>query len=245
MSGNLDEQLKQRLANTGALSSADIAAAAAPVLETPQIDVNAPLTTKLDQKQIGDPIAKKTVDQPATQSVTMEAMAMDPMVPEDQGELDVTTTPDERDAFITAAVEGRRLMLPFSIFGGRLQGMLRSRTQAETRAIITQLQREVRNKDIVSDADYSLRLRGMLLAAQLAVYNGVENPALVAPLMTQRAPDGKEIAPAWLLQADSWQTRDEGLVAAVYEQLRLFEMKYWTMIRHAGDQNFWNPAPST
>lgn len=241
---SLDQQLKERMQTTGKLSSADVAAVAeteeAPATGLPQGDVTsvAPASEYKEPLVPVSPISpdgSKLAERASTGSQT-EGMNDD---------IEVRLTEEERAIFLDAIVSNSRFVLPFTIFNGKVNGLIRSRTQAETRAIISQLQREIRETSIQSDADYTLRLRSMLMAAQIAEYNGATNPELTEPLMPVRQPDGKDKPQGWLAQALHWQDLDEALATALYEEIRKFEVKYWMMARHAADQNFWRTAASS
>ena len=248
--GSLDQQLKQRLAATGHLTSADLAAAVsgaameqqAPAAPVGDVKVTEP-ATKYDEPLV--PLKSPSLggDTLAADADTGMRGPDDAAVTDEPIEVEVTE--DERTAFLNAIVSNERYTRPFSLFNGRITGVLRSRTQAETRAIISQLQREIHEHKIETDADYVLRLRSMLFAAQVQMYGGVVNPELAEPLWWTRQPDGAAKEPGWLQQAAGWQNLDEALATVVYEEIRKFEVKYWMMARHAGDQNFWQTAAST
>jgi len=157
----------------------------------------------------------------------------------------ITLTQRERDAFLDTLISGDRFTLPFTIFNDRVTGTFRCRSQKESQAIITQVNRECREEKVTSPLDYSTRLRNMLLAAQVAELNGDAFPPLKEPLV--RTVEGEDkITPAgWLEQVALWESKNEGLVSAIYHELQLFERKYWTMVNNANDQDFWNPAGST
>lgn len=155
----------------------------------------------------------------------------------------VTVTAADRDAFLDALVTGDRYVQPFSLFNGRITGKLRCRSQAESYAVMQQLNRECREGGVTNALEYSTRLRDMLLAAQVQELNGTEYTELAAPLL-QTVDSGKQIKPAWLAQVAYWEAKNEGLIAALYVELKKFERKYWLMVDNADDQNFWNPGGS-
>lgn len=236
---SLDEQLRSRLRGAGSLSSADVAAAAVQEHVAPE-PTQGDIKTALPASEYDDPLTKPTASSPhgSELAATTDTTPAEPLI-------DVEVTEEHRTRFLDALVTGQRYTQPFSIYGGRVHGVIRSRTQDETRCIIGQLQREIREKSILSDADYTVRLRAMLAAAQIESYQGADQGVLKAPLNWQRQPDGKETPPGWLDQAQGWMGLDEGLANAINEEIRLFELKYWTMVRHAHDQDFWQTAAST
>lgn len=239
MTTPLTKQLEERLKGSGGLSSADLVAQAVQV--TPVERVVGTAVTTLTPADIKDPLVSPEKTEPPQS--TLAAKPLQARHTDAEG-IDVETTEGERQIFLTACAEGRRFELPFSLFGGRVRGVFRSRTHAETRAINAELSKEIRDKKIMTDSDYVMRLRAVLLTAQVAVFQGAENPPLVAPLNRTLLPTGEQ-APGWLDYTQRWEDMDDGMATALQEQLRTFELKYWTLIRHAGDQNFWLPATST
>jgi len=159
---------------------------------------------------------------------------------------EVEVLEDERATFLDVLITGDRYIRPFTLFGDKVRGKFRCRTQTESQAIISELNREINDKLIVNALDYSTRLRNMLLAAQVMQFQDEEFPDLQKPLMqTVDSKNDTTIKPGWLNAVDFWQEKHEGLISALYNALQLFEQKYWTMVQHANDQNFWHPAEST
>jgi len=167
-------------------------------------------------------------------------------VPDDESVLPqaIVITEQERESFLDSVVSGDRYTQSFSLFNDKVVGTFRSRALKESTAVVAQLQREVRAGDLSTVIAYSTRVRNMLLAAQVQVLSGDEYPVLHGPLM-QQVDGEKVVKPAWLKQVGTWEEKHEGLVSALYEQLRIFERKYWTMVINANKQNFWNPEEST
>lgn len=233
MSEDLDSQLQDKLKSTGSLSSADLAAAVS----------DQPLQSEIEQVEgdVTEQIPVDNFDDPLTSDQSLMAATSDL-----SGEMvDVTTTEAERNHFLDTVITGGRFTLPFSIFGGRVTGVIRSRTQTETRAIWAQLMREMREGDIQVNAEYTVRIRSMLMGAQLESYNDVKIPEFPTPLEWVRGADGQDTPPAWLEAIKSWEDLDDGLATAIYEEIINFERKYWTLVRHADDQDFWQPVTST
>jgi hypothetical protein len=248
---NLKEKLESDLAAGKGISSADIAAFSTkpPEIGTPvqgDVKVKVPDEAKkdpvLETAAAGEPgprlagLAKNAADADPTKGPVNDPYMV---VPEE-----VVITETEREAFLNALIVGSRFELPFELFKGKIKGKLRCRSQQESTAIIARLTYELDLKTIVNGLDYSTRLRNMLMAAQVAELNGTCYPTLSEPLM--RTINGKDVKePGWLEQAVYWGTLSEGLVSAVYKQVRIFEAKYWIMVNNAANQNFWNPAGST
>lgn len=157
---------------------------------------------------------------------------------------EVTLTEDERGAFLDTLVQGTRYERKFSLFDGRIKGRLRCRSTEESQAIAEWMNAGIREGRFKDPLAYAVEMRNILMAAQVMELNGTRYPELAQPLY--RTQKGEDITqPGWLEQARVWSKQPEPVVAAVYEELRLFERKYWTMVVHAKDQNFWRPAGST
>jgi hypothetical protein len=156
----------------------------------------------------------------------------------------VTVTEQERELFIDSMITGTRFVLPFKLFGGKIHGKFRARSQRESQAIISRLSYETEQKHILSALDYSTRLRNMLMAAQIDELRNTKYMELKEPLMRIQGGDAVT-EPGWLAQVALWEKEHEGLVSALYAELQIFERKYWLMVANAPDQNFWPPAEST
>lgn len=154
----------------------------------------------------------------------------------------VTITPEEKAIFLDAIINGGRYYQYVSLFGGKLTAKIVCRSQEESAAIIAQLNREIRSNKITTQLEYSNRLRLMLLAAQIHELNDVVLGPLREPLFAVvKSPDVIE-EPGWLEQVNLWEKRPDALATALFNELKTFEKKYWTMVANADNQNFWNPA---
>jgi hypothetical protein len=161
---------------------------------------------------------------------------------------EVTVTAEEKNVFLEAIVKGGRFELPFTIFGGNIRGVFRSRTNAETRAIYSQVHRKLVEEEILTTAEHSALIRNALLCCQLAVYGEVENPPMGerGSLMpknewNKEANKVEIIEPEWYeYMNQQFGEMDDGLVDAIYSALRNFERKYWVMVKQAEDQDFWD-----
>jgi len=232
---DLKEKLAERLAQGGAIGSADVAEFSTPAKDKKEVsgDVKTPLTENAKK----DPILKASNDGGVARALADEVSTSAISEP-------VVISDKDREAFLDALVSGARFELPFELFRGKIKGRFRSRTQAETGAVISYVSYECRKEKVITGIEYSNRLRNMLLATQVKELNGLAFLPLKDPLL--RTMDGeKAIEPGWLDQVTYWEKQGDGLVNAIYKELQIFERKYWTMVDNAGDQNFWNPAGST
>lgn len=156
----------------------------------------------------------------------------------------VTITNEDRAAFLDVLVTGKRYCRPFSIYGGAIQGTFRCRSAEESEAIASWMAAGIREKRYDTAVDYSLELRNIMLAAHVHTLNATQFPELKAPL--RRTQDGTTLVPpGWIEQAKFWTTLPETVLGGVYEEIRLFERKYWTMIENASNQDFWSPVGSS
>lgn len=246
---SLQDKLAKDLANGKVdLSAKDVAEFATPKQEKRE-EVSGDVKAKVPEDAKKDPMVNAGADAEPGQAVdkNVEENPLEPQPLEDKYSAlpnEVVVTDKDRELFLAALVSGERFVLPFSIFGGKVTGKFRSRSQAESNGIAARINNETRQGAIGTGMEYSTRIRNMLLAAQLAEMNGVAYEPMKMPyLATKDGETTKE--PGWLAQADQWAQMNEGLVSALYHQLQLFERKYWVMVNSADDQNFWNPAEST
>ena len=160
----------------------------------------------------------------------------------------VDITPDDREAFLQAIVNGGRYERDFELFGGKLKGVFRCRKIAESDGIIAWLNHCINSNVLSARNDYTTLMRNALLAAQVKQLRGLVSedfPELTGPFGPTRSTDGKEVTPpGWIGLADAWGERPEALVTAIHKELQKFEKRYWAMIADSANQNFWNPAAS-
>jgi hypothetical protein len=152
-------------------------------------------------------------------------------------------------------VFGRRFTRPFSIFGGKLVGQLRSRTARESHAMMAELRRQYLAGEITGDIDYGDRLRWAALRFQVQEVNGVEYPVPQEPLLAQKemSADADGTAkptitpPKWVEESISYFSKNESeaFVAALYREVNKFEKIYWALVDHANDQAFWQTEGAT
>lgn len=167
---------------------------------------------------------------------------------------------DDRDAFLQSLVTGDRYERSFSLFGGKLTGIFRSRLIKESDGIVAWLQHLVNTGRIDARVVYLTMVRNAALATQVKSLRGMINEdfeelakplAPVSHTVKTTDKDGKTVydvkvdEPGWLKAADAWGERPEALVTAIHVELQKFEKRYWTMIKEASNQNFWHPAAST
>ena len=157
----------------------------------------------------------------------------------------IVISPAEKEAFLEALVTGDRLVLPFSMFGGRVAGKMRSRKQDEAVAVFNMMAKDLASSSVRSGAEQVLRTRFILLACQLEELNGTTFEELAKPLNETVGKGGTVVPPGWTGQLEYFESLSEGMVTALFDRLRDFETKYWAMVANAGDQNFWKPGESS
>jgi hypothetical protein len=153
-----------------------------------------------------------------------------------------TITESDKDAFLTALTLDSRMISKVAVFGGKIDLTLQSRTVRERKAIFAQLQREIVRGELKTSADFSDRLKIMLVAAQVSEMAGAESKCLCEPLFPAL---GSEADPDWVKGLEFWEGKSEALFSAVWDALYTFEMKYWLMTQEASNSDFWNPAASS
>ena len=192
---------EERIDRTGEVSSVPVASEALkdPVMKAAETGAHDTLKTRIEE-------ATKTV--PQTTDMT-QSMADNDLV--------VEITPAEKNAFLEALVTGDRYQQPFTLFAGRITGLLENRTQSESSAIIAQLNRKVRDGRITNVMEYSGRLRSMLLAAQVRMLKDNAYEQLARPLMATVKSPTEVVAPAWLPQVDIWAEMGDAITTAIFD----------------------------
>lgn len=245
---DIKDKLEKQIKEQGTISSSDVANIATEGKEAiekrPEDKVQ-----ETDKVLVSDTIKNNTVLVAATAGDPQQelnndmAEAVEPLdkymhiVVGDGPKEEVIITPAHKQAFIDSVIANRRFVLPFSLFNGKLEGEFQSRTQNESFAVFEELNRELADK-LSSQLSYSIRLRNMLLTVQLTRLGGDHFTGLKTPLFKVVEVD-KVTEPGWLAQVDYWITKDDGVVAMLFKELRKFEYIYLTMLENANNQNFW------
>lgn len=167
----------------------------------------------------------------------------------EKAEMRVVLTQEDRDAFLQSIITGERYKRPFSIFNGAVTGVLRCRSMKESEGIAAWMNVGLRTARYQTQMVYSAELRDALFVAQVEKLQDVEFPEMSGPLSPTAGEDIKTwtdvVPPGWVSATAVWREMPEAVVSGLFDELRTFERKYWTMITHAQDQNFWNPAVSS
>jgi len=172
---------------------------------------------------------------------------------------EVILTPEEKDSFLQAVISNSRWTQRYTIYGGRVEVVLRSRLTDEGSAIISEMQRRYQNGDILDNIAYSHEIMLAAMIFQVEQLNGVmyedRSPGKLKATATKiddpLDPTGKRKissikAPDWYEDMHiHFGNMNEAMVRAVYQLIIDFETKYWVMVKNSGDQNFWNLEGST
>jgi hypothetical protein len=161
---------------------------------------------------------------------------------------DIEITESDKAEFINCLIDNKRFTRQFVLFGGKITGVIRSRTSDESRALIYEAQRRAQIGEILSDSDYAAVFRRAAMRFQIQQINGTEYPEAKGPLLAQAnfksfmLEDKKADAPAWYQEAeDAYSNMQTGIEAAIFAEVMKFEYKYWTMVENSDNQDFWNP----
>lgn len=145
----------------------------------------------------------------------------------------------DKIAFVDAVVSNGRFTKDYSLFGGRMTLTVRSLTSDEVNALASWTARQGAKDPSGLMAG---RYRKYLVAAHVAMLDGVEMPPLEEPLYERLGEDGKTVEPpGWLKRSDYWDGFGYGKFTAIVKCLQDFDVLYSTLCMKAEDANFWNP----
>jgi len=197
-----------------------------------------------DSASVSDAVDNDTLLKAATiaKEKSESASSIDGSKPDTSNSIPILQ--EHKDAFISCLISGDRYRETFSKFGGKLLIVVRSRTAEETNAIVSYIRRKVITGETSTRELYSSYVRRAIVAAQIEEVNGVKYPELASPYYFVETPEKME-PPAWEKQMDMWGSKPEQLFSVCADCVIEFEVRYWNMIAHAGDENFWNPGEST
>lgn len=251
------ERIKETLDSGGSVSAADIGAFAKPKPEEeaptdePKKDVmNEDSVMTVPQEAKNSPVETVGAQVPSPAQQTAAAMdRMSGILALDLEE-EIVITAKEKQLFLDSLVTGDRFTLPFSLFDGRLRGKFQNRTNRESDAIMHELSRWVSESKLVTNDEHASAFRSAMFAFQLKQLNGEEFAVPAEPLIQRTTFDddtgrANTENPTWLEAAvDRFTDMQDGVLAALYREVILFERKYWTMVKNAANQNFWKPEDS-
>ena len=255
MSDTIKEKVNKKLAEKGHLGSGDLANFAAGNDGNSEVkmheSVDGPVTADVPDAAIQDPVIQVATpnDEVSAARENLKRAGKDAGIDIDYDKVKITQS--EKDAFIDSLIDNTRFELPFSIFGGKVTGRIRSRTSEETRALIYEAQRRSNTGEVISDADYSQIFRVATLRLQVSELNSAQYPEAAAPLLAQynyQAKEGEDVItpPAWYNEAvETWGKKQDGVISAIYSEVLKFEFKYWTLVENSANQDFWRPEDST
>jgi len=264
MAESLKERLTGNIAGSGSIASGDVASfSRAQEVKKTSEDGEVSGVSEVPQEALDDPIMKAAGAMPAEDRANAEAkentasatdamseemaraaVAMGVELPET-----IEVTEAEKEIFLDSIVSGGRFRLPFSVFGGRVTGVMQSRLNAETRAMLSEIHRAWAAKELDSMIDYTSRFRYACFRFQIAEIYDAELAVPEAPLKAVLSvADGKTVTtpPKWVEESEvMFGSYPDGVITALYKELVIFEKKYWTMVNNSADQNFWHPGGSS
>ena len=145
----------------------------------------------------------------------------------------------DKALFIDSVAKNERFTKDYVMFGGKLKFTLRSLTIDEVNALSIW---SVKQGTIDPAGIVSGKYRKYLLAAHVAMIDGMEIPPLVEPLFERIGKDGKSVEePGWLHQADFCDGMAYGKFQAILNCIGKFDKLYSTLCSKAEDSNFWVP----
>jgi hypothetical protein len=264
---SVKDKVSDELKGKGTLSSTDVAGFTRPKSKSPEEaqEVQSQTTkVPVPEEAKDDPIvnegnstvpADQITDEVTEKSNNLSGELVTQQMEESASDLgidlpdEVEVTPEDKDAFLDALIGNVRFERPFSVFGGKMHGILQNRLNRESRALLAEIRRRWDDQELTTMVEYSSKFRYAVLRFQLKEFQGKELTKIEGPLKAQlKVEDGeaKTIPPDWMEEAEViFGDMNDGVLAALYEQLMLFERKYWAMVKNAANQNFWNPEDST
>lgn len=151
----------------------------------------------------------------------------------------VVITPEDKVSFLDSVVSNTRFTKTYKLFGDRISITVRSLTQDELSALSAWA-----FKQAVADTTWHLSGQGRkyAMAAQVAMFNGIELPPLESPLFATVDSDGKTVKPpAWVDRSSFWDDKSAGVVDQVIKCITDFDSRYSILCSKANDENFWKP----
>ncbi len=155
-------------------------------------------------------------------------------------ENEIEVTPVDKAKFVDAVLTNSRFKANYSFFGGKFTFTLKNRTYEEARAAML-----AATKDGIFGENrtlFVLRLRLMLMCMQVDMLNGTAYPdAETLGSLVPVFEDGKTVPPKWMDRVKIFSELPEAVFEAMWQCVHEFETKYWTLVRHSRDQDFWRP----
>lgn len=239
----ISDQLKDRMSMKHGISSDDIAElveeanTAEPGPEPAVADaVDLTSTVEKESPESHDPVMAHAGSDSDTRSFFLGLVN----APPDSGAVEIT--PEDKRSFIDAILTNGRMKIRYSLFGGKLSFVVKNRTYDEARAALSAASRKEFGGDDLQ-ISFAMRIRLMLMAMQIDELNGVSYPDAdsLGPLLPVVGVNGLE-KPKWLARIEVLGKLPEAMFEAIWQCIYEFESKYWTLVRHSRDQDFWLPG---
>jgi len=230
MAMNVSEELQKKLDQSGRISSSDVASfsvdASSEDKKKATIDEAINKDTEVDLEESGDPTLARARIETFGRS---------------DGKA-ILTAQDKKD-FIKALVGNKRYTREYRALDGNIKLTLRSRTVEETNAMIAEFAKESSEGLLRTSAIQTNRLRSLMMVFQIEEYNGTKYESPSKPLVRTVSDDG-EAEPKWLDRVSTWEEIPDALHCVIWECIKDFEDRYWTMTENASIPDFWQPVAS-
>lgn len=252
MTDPLDEQLRQKLEQTGSISSADIQNAApdpqseaadafeASRKEPSKIDSDEKIQLTEEEKEGRSYSERQTADNFLRQMQQVPDYLRALFDPDTKIEVEVS--PADKENYYDALINNTRFTRQYRLLDGKLTFTLQSLTELELRAYWTQYVHESARAGITA-YEHRSRSRDLLLALAVCEYRGEAiKPVTPADLNAELTvtDDGKTSreTPKWVERTKLWEAQNPGLLALMFKAYREFEFLYWRIVAETRVENF-------
>jgi len=244
---SIKEKIQEKLGKGGKIGAADIADFSSPAEEASASGEEEKVKIEPDSQ---DPILKTAAKDQPFQVLGGEQLKSEDFTGYNLGMMEmeeVEVSNIDKDEFLDCLVDDRRFTRQFSLYGGRITGKFRSRSTEESMAILAEVNRIRRDKGAAFTLpEYAAFLRHASLAFQVIELNDVVYSLPEGGLRAEYDVEtDKIVAPKWTKLVEKYANMEEGLEQGIYTRLMEFERVYWTMVKNAANQDFWNPGGSS
>lgn len=254
----LDEQLREKLANTGAIRSSDFAAAAdtgdtespGKAFEdarasTSKIQSDEPVNHAGESED--SPEHGKSYDDRKTADKFLQQVQQIPdylrTLFDPDSVIKAEVTPADKERYYESIIQNTRFQRTYRLMDGKITFTLQNLTEAEIKAYWAQYVHESNSAGLTA-YEHRSRSRDLLLALSVCEFNGdgIEpvTPADLQVQITVNEKSGKltRSTPAWVERAQIWAAQSPGLLALMFKCYREFEFVYWRLVAETKVENF-------
>ena len=257
-SRGLDEQLKEKLANTGSISSADLQAA-----QSADQDSESPGQAFAEGRKATTPISSdeeveiegeapgpekgKSYDDRTTSDKFLQQIQQIPdylrTLFDPTQAMEVEVTPADKEAYYDSLIQNTRFKRTYKLLDGRLMFTLQGVTESEIRAYWSQYAHESARAGQTA-YEHRARSRDLLLSLSVCSFKGDDiapaDPKDLLPVLGTDVKTGKptRLDPPWIERAKFWEAQSPGLLALMFKCYREFEFLYWRLVAETKVENF-------